>query len=69
MLPRLLDRLERRLKIPLIVDRIKHTEDVDPHLRRLLNKGLHHIIRVVAIGHQDSAPAKASERASWASPS
>ena len=49
MLSCLLDRLVRGDEVALVVEGIENAEDVDPDLGRLLDKGLHHIVRVLAV--------------------
>jgi hypothetical protein len=58
MFSHLFDHLEGRLKVSLIINRIKTTKDINPHLGRLLHKRLHQVIRMVPIGHQVLAPKK-----------
>ena len=49
MLSRLLDRLVSGDEVALVVEGVEDAEDVDPHFGRLLDEGLHHVVRVVAV--------------------
>ena len=52
MLAAFLNRLVRLFQVSLVVQGVKYPEYINAHLRRLTNKGGHHIIRVMAVADQ-----------------
>ena len=52
VLLRLLDRLEGRLEVALVVERVEDAEDVDPGFGRLLDEGLDDVVGVVPVADE-----------------